>query len=197
MPRTAGQRIDAAVTLQQVSGGRRRAEVVPTVRLTPPNAAKDARWFYVMAWQGGGSVRETLREIAPGTYRADGPVPVSGEWKALVRLQKGTAVSALPIYMPNDPAIPAKEIPATASFARPFVLDHKLMQREAVGGAMWLQGVAYIVAAVRGDRLGRGARARAQADGPHDAGRPRRRAVAGRRRGAVGSRRGGGDPQPA
>jgi len=144
MPRTTGERVDAAVTLQQVGGGPDRV-VVPTVRLTPRDAANDARWFYVMAWQGGGSRMERLREIAPGTYRADGPIPVHGEWKALVRLQKGTTVTAMPIYMPNDPAIPAREIPARSSFIRSFVLDHELMQREAVGGAMWLQGLAYFV----------------------------------------------------
>ena len=131
----------------------------------------------------------------PGTYRADGPVPVSGEWKALVRLQKGTAVAAMPIYMPDDPAIPAKEIPASASFNRSFVLDHELMQREAVGGAAWLQGVAYIALllvaigwvvalALALKRMDRTTVARAPESG---------RAVV---PGAVGSRRGGGDPQP-
>jgi hypothetical protein len=197
MPRTAGKHIDAAVTLQQVQAGGQRAtrEVIPTVRLTPVNAAHGARWFYVMAWQGGGSVREKLREIAPGTYRADGPVPVSGDWKALVRLQKGTAVTAMPIYMPNDPAIPAKEIPARASFERPFVLDHQLMQREAVGGAAWLQGVAYIVLllvaigwvaalALALKRMDRTSRAPARPDARSGMG------------GAIGSPRGGGDPQP-
>jgi hypothetical protein len=190
MPRTAGQHIDAAVTLQQVKGGPDR-QVVPTVKVTPADAVKDARWFNVLAWQGGGSVRHELHEIAPGTYRADGPVPVSGEWKALVRLQKGTAVAAMPIYMPDDPAIPAKEIPASASFNRAFVLDHELMQREAVGGSAWLQGAAYIaLLLVAIGWVAALALALKRMDATTVA-RHGREPV----RGAVGSRR-GGDPQP-
>jgi hypothetical protein len=38
------------------------------------------------------------------------------------------------VYLPEDPAIPAKEVPATASIDRAFVLDKKNLQREQKSG---------------------------------------------------------------
>ena len=46
--------------------GPRQREVSATVKLDPPDAADDAKWFHAMAWQGGGSRLVQLREIAPG-----------------------------------------------------------------------------------------------------------------------------------
>ena len=40
------------------------------------------------------------------------PIPVWGGWKTTLRLQKGRAVLGLPIFMPEDRAIPVKGIPA-------------------------------------------------------------------------------------
>ena len=57
-----------------------------TVRLDPPDAAKDAEWLTLTAWQGGGSMVEPLEEIGPGRYRTTEPVPLYGEWKSLIRL---------------------------------------------------------------------------------------------------------------
>jgi hypothetical protein len=39
----------------------------------------------------------------------------------------------MPIYMPEDKAIPVKGIPATARFTRPFERDKSLLQREQKG----------------------------------------------------------------
>ena len=50
-----------------------------------------------------------------------------------------------PIYLPEDKAIPAKEVPASSSFTRPFVRDKKVLQREAVGGTGWLALPAYLL----------------------------------------------------
>ena len=77
-----------------------------TIRLQPRDAAHDARWLNVTAWQGGGSVVDPLKQIGPGVYRTTKPIPVYGNWKVTVRLQKGAAVMGLPVYFPNDPAIP-------------------------------------------------------------------------------------------
>jgi hypothetical protein len=58
-------------------------------------------------------------------------VPVSGQsWKVTLRLQRGHAVLGLPIYMPEDQAIPVKGIPAPAQFTRSFERDKELLQRE-------------------------------------------------------------------
>ena len=125
-----------------------RDEAVATVKLDPPGAADDAKWFHAMAWQGGGSRLVHLDEIGPGTYRTAEPIPVHGDWKAMLRLHTGSAILAMPVYMPGDSAIPAKEVPAAAHFDRAFQLDHEVLRREERGAASWLTGTAYGILAV-------------------------------------------------
>jgi hypothetical protein len=109
-------------------------EVVATARLQPAGAANEARWFVVTAWQGGGAVVAPMNRIAPGVYRAARPVPVWGpKWKSTIRLQRGRSVLGLPIYMPQDKAIPVGGIPAPTQVTRPFERDKKLLQREQKG----------------------------------------------------------------
>jgi len=139
----AGPPVRASVSLD----GQR--EAMATVRLDPPDAADNAKWFHVMSWQGGGSRRVQLRETGPGTYRTTEPVPVDGEWKTMVRLHTGASILAMPIYMPGDKAIPAPEVPAKPQFARAFQVDHEVLRREERGDAApWLAGVAYGVLGV-------------------------------------------------
>jgi hypothetical protein len=55
----------------------------------------------------------------------------------------------VPIFLPEDRAIPAPEVPAESSFTRQFVRDLVLLQREKkddVPGA--LSAIAYLVVAV-------------------------------------------------
>ena len=132
-----GSTIRADVTLDG------RAEATATVRLDPPTAADDAKWFHAMAWQGGGSRLVSLDRIGAGTYRTTQPLPIDGEWKAMLRLHTGNAILAMPIYMPGDTAIPAKEIPARPHFERAFQVDHEVLRREERGAAPWLAGAAY------------------------------------------------------
>jgi hypothetical protein len=143
MHTSAGTPIRASVTLD----GER--EATATVKLDPPDAADDAKWFHAMAWQGGGSRLVELRETGVGTYRTAEPIPIDGEWKAMLRLHTGSAILAMPVYMPGDSAIPAREVPARPQFERAFQLDHEVLRREERGAASWLTGVAYgILAAV-------------------------------------------------
>jgi hypothetical protein len=144
MHTTAGPPVRAVVALDDTRPG----EVMATVRLDPPDAADDAKWFHAMVWQGGGSRRVQLREIAPGAYRTADPIPVHGDWKAMIRLHKGSSVLALPLSMPGDPAIPAREIPARPRFQRTFQIDHEVLRREEKGAASWLSGAAYGALAV-------------------------------------------------
>jgi hypothetical protein len=61
-------------------------------------------------------------------------------------MQRGSEVLGLPVYMPQDSAIPAKEIPATASFTRAFERDKKLLQREQKSGVpSYLWTLAYCI----------------------------------------------------
>jgi hypothetical protein len=105
--------------------------VSATVTLDPPDAAEGARWLNVTSWQGEEkSVVQQLEEESPGVYRSVEPIPVSGTWKTTVRLHRDDEVLGLPIFMPEDDAIPAPEVPAPASFERSFILDKELLQRE-------------------------------------------------------------------
>jgi hypothetical protein len=135
----------ARVTLTNVSQGPER-EVDAEVRIEPADAAEDAHFLNVTAWQGGGSVVGELERIGAGVYTTSEPIPVYNGWKALVRLHRDDALLGVPIYLPRDEAIPAPEVPAESSFARPFVRDLEILQRERkddVPGALSL--IAYIV----------------------------------------------------
>jgi hypothetical protein len=119
--------------------------VQATIRFTPADAVDGAHFVNVTAWQGGGSMVSKLREIRPGVYRTTEPIPVHSGWKALLRVHTGDALVGVPIYMPRDQAIPAPEVPAQASFTRPFVRDVEILQREQkddVPGALKL--IAYL-----------------------------------------------------
>jgi hypothetical protein len=123
-------------------------EVIATIKLDPPDAADNAKWMHTMAWQGGGSRLVELEETAPGTYRTAEPVPVHGDWKTMVRLHTGNAILAMPVYLPEDRGIPAREVPAEPRFERAFQLDSEILRREETGGAPWLAGAAYGALAV-------------------------------------------------
>jgi hypothetical protein len=137
----------ATLALDDVRSGAERS-VDATVRIDPPQAAEDAHFLNVTAWQGGGSVVSELERVRPGVYRTTEPVPVYGGWKAMVRLHTGDSLVGVPIFLPEDRAIPAPEVPAESSFTRDFVRDLALLQREKkddVPGA--LSAIAYLVVA--------------------------------------------------
>jgi hypothetical protein len=134
--------VSARVALQEVDGGAGR-EVQVTVHLDPPDAAADAEWFDVTAWQGGGLVVAPLERTGPGLYRTTEPIPVHGNWKAMIRLHDDSSLTALPIFLPRDEAIPVGETPAPAHFTRSFGGEHQLLQREQKGGSPLLVAIAY------------------------------------------------------
>jgi hypothetical protein len=123
----------ASVSLTTVQPPPKR-KVQMVVRLNPPGAARNARWFTATAWQGGGSVIQKLKPIGPGVYRTTKPLPVYDNWKSTIRLQRGSQVLGVPVFFQSDPAIPAPAIPANSHFTRPFVKDKKLLQREQKPG---------------------------------------------------------------
>jgi hypothetical protein len=138
------QGVSAQVQLLDVPDSGPR-EVTAVVRLDPPQAADDAKWLTTTAWQGGGLVVDRLTRVREGVYRTNQPIPVSGDWKAEFRLHSGRSLVGVPIYMPNDPAIPAKGVPARASFERPFIRDKQILQREAKQGTGSLPLVGYAI----------------------------------------------------
>jgi hypothetical protein len=139
-PISEGDEIIARVTLSEASPPPQR-EVNARIRLDPPDAADDARWFITTAWQGneGRSVVDPLEEVSPGVWRTTKPIPVYGNWKASIRLHKDSTVLGLPVFFPPDPAIPVEGIPARDTFTRLFQVDKQLLQREqkpGVSGAL-------------------------------------------------------------
>ncbi|HET7530612.1 MAG TPA: hypothetical protein VFJ98_06595 [Mycobacteriales bacterium] len=160
LPMSAHSDYTATVTLKNVDSGPQRS-VLATVKLDPPQAADNATWFNLTSWQGGtgtygsnitGQWVVPMQPVPgrPGTYRSATPVPVYGKWKTLLRLGTAGSLQAVPVYLPADPAIPAKGVPAAQHFTRSFVPDKKILQREAVGGSPALQLAAYIALGVIG-----------------------------------------------
>jgi hypothetical protein len=147
MPMTSGSKASASVTLRDITPGPNRT-VAATIKLSPRDAASKADWLTVTSWQGDGLVIDRLHRVSEGVYQTTKAMPVYGKWKTMLRMDNGRGVRALPIFLPEDRAIPAPEVPAQASFTRDFVRDKKILQREAVGGSAFLQLPAYLLLAL-------------------------------------------------
>jgi hypothetical protein len=119
----------ATLALEEVDG--RAGYVRAEVTVEPSDLADDAEWFNVTAWQGGGSVVQELLPSGDGRFRAPQPIPVQGDWKALIRYQHDRTTLAAPIYLPRDEAIPAPEVPAEVGATREFIADKEIVLREA------------------------------------------------------------------
>ena len=158
----------AHVQLTDVSEAPRR-EALATVRLEPADAAEGANWLYVLAWQGGGKrVVDRLERVGDGVYRSTQPIPLYGSWKAGLRLNRGRERGSVPLRLPVDPGLPnaeqrlpavrqrrpargamrrsaGAELPAPASFSRPFGDDNLIVLREtnpSVEGWLWTLAIA-------------------------------------------------------
>jgi hypothetical protein len=128
----------AQVALHQVSPPPHRSAQA-TVRLRPRDAADHAKWLTATAWQGGGLRVNRLERVGEGVYRTTQPLPLYGDWKALIRLHSGNSIAGLPVYLPADRAIPVEGVPAPTRFERTFVADKNILQRERKKGvAGWL-----------------------------------------------------------
>jgi hypothetical protein len=136
---------DARVAIELDDVGAGNVNVRATV--TPADAARDARWFQALSWQGGGLVSSDMVATSePGVFRSTEPVPVTGEWKTMLRLHRDASMVAAPIYMPSDPEIDAKEIPAVDREA-PFLTEQRYLLREQKPGPAWFAPVIYLVLA--------------------------------------------------
>jgi hypothetical protein len=139
-PAERGASADVSLRKFDPAGGYVRA----SIRMHPADAADGAEWLNVTAWQGGKQlVVDPLERIGSGRYRTTEPIPVSGSWKTMVRLHEGDSLTALPIFLPRDSAIPVGEVPALPEFSRSFGDEHKLLQREQTGGGALLTAAAY------------------------------------------------------
>ena len=115
----------------------------------PPSAAADAEFLNATSWQGGGLVVDQLQPTGePGTYRTTQPMPVSGDWKTMIRMSSGNTLSSIAVYLPADPAIPVEGVPRSRASRGRSSADHELLQREQKDDVPgWLTSLAYLVVA--------------------------------------------------
>jgi hypothetical protein len=153
LPMTADAARSADIEVTPAGTDARGMELADVeLRLDPVDAADGAAWFHVLTWQasadggpGGSSLTPLVRQD-DGSYRTAEPVVVGGSAKTLVRLHRGTSLQSLPIYLPEDEAIPAPAQPAEDG-RRDFVADKRVLQREARTDNVGLERVAYAVLA--------------------------------------------------
>jgi hypothetical protein len=137
LPRN-GAPVDATIVTERV-GERAAVEVT----LDPPDAATEAEWFEILSWQGGAMETQELVPTSPGTYQTPAPVPVTGEWKTILRFADGDTLIGAPLYMPADPEIGASEVPLEPRRKVSLMRDTTFLMREAVEGPAWPGIVAY------------------------------------------------------
>ncbi|MCW2678687.1 MAG: conserved rane protein of unknown function [Frankiales bacterium] len=141
---TVPEGAEATVALTPAGEGMANAEVT----LDPASVADDPSWVQLTAWQGGGLVVDRLERTGPGTYRSTEPVPVDGDWKTLLRVHDGRTLAATPVFLPEDVAIDAEEVPAEATSTRGFVPEITLLQRERdldAPGWLWAASNAVVL----------------------------------------------------
>jgi hypothetical protein len=131
--------VRAVLTTQPAGADRALVEIA----LDPADTAEGANWFEVMSWQGGAVEVHPLERVGRGRYAIDEPIPVTGDWKTVVRLAKDDTVIGTGVYLPADPAIGAKEIPLEPRREIELVRDTEFLMREAREGAAGPAIIAY------------------------------------------------------
>ena len=121
------------------------------VRIIPASAVDRPSWLTLTSWQGGGLYVNHLVPLRDGSYRTTEPIPLSGSWKTMVRLQDGRTLTAVPVYLPADAVLGKPEIPAPPQFTRDAVNETLILQRELKEGVPgWLWATASAVVLVGG-----------------------------------------------
>jgi hypothetical protein len=130
--------VEATFGVENVTDEPRTANI--TVQLQPADALDDPSWVQITSWQGQGLVVDALEQTGEGQYRTTRPIPIHDDWKALLRIHDGRMLSAIPIYLPADEAIPADEITADDGMTRGAIPEIEILQRElkSSGGGLWL-----------------------------------------------------------
>jgi hypothetical protein len=148
VPRAAEPGVSATLTLEPVSA----TDAHVTVRLDPQDAAEDARWFEATAWQGGGLVVNPMTKIADGVYRTTEPLPLSGEWKSMIRLHRGQRdMTSVWVYAPDDPELGKPGVPAVSGERREFLPEQQVLRREErTDVPPWAWNLGYAVLALVG-----------------------------------------------
>jgi hypothetical protein len=118
--------------------------VTTSIHLNTNRFDSERKWAVAIAWQDGGFYVNDLKQTGPATFETTEPLPVSGGWKSMVRFHSGTTLMGVPVFEPNDPAIPAPEVPALPIVTRPLEADRIVLQREYKFDSGWLQWFGYL-----------------------------------------------------
>jgi hypothetical protein len=131
-------KVEATFGIENATDDPRTANI--TVQLDPADALDNPAWVQITSWQGGGLVVDPLERTGAGQYRTTRPIPIHDDWKALLRLHDGRMLSAVPIYLPADAAIPADEMKADDGMTHKAIPEIEILQRELIqsGGGLWL-----------------------------------------------------------
>lgn len=143
---TVPRDVQVSVALTDVRGDAGHLSAGAHVTVSP--APRTPSWVTITAWQGDGLHVDRLVALGGGAYRTRGRMPLSGQWKTLVRLHDGRSIGAVPIYLPDDPAIGARRLPAQARFTRPVQNERRVLQRElkrGVPGWLWAAASAVVL----------------------------------------------------
>ena len=111
--------------------------------------ARDAAWFYVLAWQGsdgdtdGGFVQSELSRADDGTWHTERAVPLGGAFKTVLRLHAGDAMQGVPLHLPADAELDAPEVTLAAG-AVAFQREKSILQREARTDNVNAERAAYL-----------------------------------------------------
>lgn len=105
-----------------------------SARFDDPTLLDGAEWFQAFAWQGGGFVSEPMRYVGGGTWRSPEPVPITGEWKSMLRIHDGSSMRAAPIRFNRDEFVGAPPIPARSRESFAFQREQQYLMREYRGG---------------------------------------------------------------
>jgi hypothetical protein len=144
---SAPKGVNAEITLAETSPAPNRTAEA-TVRIEPQSFADDANWVSAIGWQGGERLHlDHLTETSPGVYETSEPLPLSGTWKTLVRVHTDDALVGVPLYLPEDSAIPAEAVTSPeGTFQRPFIDETEILQRELKDDVPgYLAGIAYAI----------------------------------------------------
>ncbi|WP_205718497.1 hypothetical protein [Actinomadura sp. WMMA1423] len=137
---TVPQGRTATVTLTDVRGDAAHRTAEARVEFSPADTVDGPAWVTVTGWQGQGLHVDRLVRVREGVYRTTAPMPLHGDWKTLVRVHDGRALAGVPVYLPDDPAIGAKELAAPPRFTRDLRGERTILQRELktdVPGWLW------------------------------------------------------------
>jgi hypothetical protein len=144
---TVPENAEATFAVQQV-GTEAQPEIMVEVTTTEGLVDENPTWVQITAWQGGGAgvVTQSLRRTGPDSWETTEPMPIGGTWKTLLRVQDGRMLTAAPIFLPDDEALGAEEVPVESQMTREFVPEIEILQREReLDTSPWMWGVANLV----------------------------------------------------